>query len=225
MTAILDYNAGNVESMRLALDHVGARPVITSDPALIRRADRVVFPGVGSAAQCMRNFRERRLDQALAEALLVGKPILAVCIGIQLLFDHSDEDGGVAALGVLPGRVERFVRPADDPLVKIPQMGWNRVRYARPHPMLPPPGEARDYYFVHSYYPVPAWDDDAVRHYPPEPGRESGIVHGVSDHAGVDFAAVVGRGSLVAAQFHPEKSGEAGLDMLERFKNWDGAPC
>lgn len=224
-TAILDYNAGNIESMRLALDHVGADPFITSDPAAIRAADRIVFPGVGSAAQCMRAIRARGFDKILEEAMLGGKPVLAVCIGIQLLFDVSEEDGGVEGLGLIPGRVVRFVRPPDDPSVKIPQMGWNRVEFLVPHPLLPPAGEGGDYYFVHSYYPVPAWSDPAVRHDPPLPDIEAGVVYGKCGHAGVDFAAVVGRRSFLAAQFHPEKSGEAGLEILERFKNWDGLPC
>ena len=225
MTAVIDYNAGNIESMRLALEHVGAKPFIASDPDAVRNADRVVFPGVGSAAHCMRNLRERGLDRALADSVAAGKPVLAVCIGIQLLFDKTEEDGGVAALGLLPGNIVRFVAPPGDDAVKIPHMGWNRVRFYQEHPLLPPPGESGDFYFVHSYYPVPAWDDPNASHLPALPGREPGRVYGVSDHAGVDFAAVVGRGSLLAAQFHPEKSGEAGLAILERFKKWDGRAC
>ena len=127
MTAIIDYDAGNIESMRLALDHVGARPFITSDPAELQKADRLVFPGVGSAGQCMRRFRERKLDAVIAQALKDGKPVLAVCIGIQLLFDRSEEDGGVDGLGVFPGRVVRFVRAPDDLDVKIPHMEIGRA--------------------------------------------------------------------------------------------------
>ncbi|MDR3210546.1 MAG: imidazole glycerol phosphate synthase subunit HisH [Planctomycetota bacterium] len=225
MTAILDYDAGNTESMRLALEKVGAKPEVTCDIAKLARAQRLVFPGVGSAAQCMRILRERRLDQVIRDAFRDGKPILAVCIGIQLLFDRSEEDGGVPALGVFPGQVERFIPPPDDPGVKIPHMGWNRVRFLAPHPILPPPGGYGEFYFVHSYYPVPAWEDTAVRHLPPLPGRPGGKVYGATDHAGVDFAAIVGLGSCLATQFHPEKSGEVGLAILERFKTWDGQTC
>ena len=225
MTAILDYDAGNIESMRLALDHVGARPFISSDPDELRRADRLVFPGVGSAAQCMNRLRERKLDVVIREALRDKKPVLAVCIGIQLLFDRSDEDGGVEGLGILPGRVVRFERDPGDLAVKIPHMGWNPVRFTKPHPLLPREGGAHPYYFVHSYYPIPAWEDIDARQDPGQAGRRAGVVYGVCRHAGVLFAAVVGLESLFAAQFHPEKSGEAGLEILERFSKWDGSPC
>ncbi len=224
-TAILDYNAGNVESMRLALDHVGARPFITSDLAEIAGAERLVFPGVGSAAQCMAAIRERQLDAALKKALHYGKPVLAVCIGIQLLFDYSQEDGGVEALGILPGAVEKFVKPASDPLLKIPHMGWNRVEYLAAHPLLPKDRSSGDYYFVHSYYAVPAWEEEGVKHSATAIGRDAGAVYGAALYAGIAFAAMVGRGSLFAAQFHPEKSGETGLALLERFSKWDGQPC
>lgn len=225
VTAILDYNAGNVESMRLALDHVGANPVITSDPAVISSAERLVFPGVGSAAQCMENIRSRGFDAVLADAIREGKPVLAVCIGIQLLFDRSEEDGGVDSLGLFPGRAVRFIQPADDKSGKIPHMGWNKVTVLADHPLLPPAGEERDFYFVHSYYPVPAWDEPAVVHDPAKADRETGRVYGKSDHSGSVFAAIVGMKSFLAAQFHPEKSGAAGLDLLERFSRWDGLSC
>ncbi|MDR1613135.1 MAG: imidazole glycerol phosphate synthase subunit HisH [Planctomycetota bacterium] len=225
MIAILDYRAGNLESVRSALAHVGAEPVVTDDPSVIARADRLVFPGVGSAAHCMRNIRERGFDRVLADALRAGRPTLAICIGQQLLFDRSDEDGGVAALGLLPGRVKRFVPLADDPSCKIPHMGWNRVQYLRPHPLLPSDRDGGDFYFVHSYFASPAWAGDPVEHEPEDETREPGVVYGATEYAGIAFASMVGKGPFFAAQFHPEKSAGDGLGILERFAGWDGSPC
>lgn len=223
MLAILDYEAGNIESVRLALRHVGGNPEFVADAAGAEKADRIVFPGVGTAAQCMRNLRARSFDRALRDAVAAGKPVLAVCIGMQLLFDRSEEDGGVDALGILPGRVTRFV--PDAPLVKVPHMGWNRTDTPRAHPLLPAGLPGGDFYFVHSYYVAPAWNDPAVRHDPAAPGRAPGIVYGTTGYSGTTFASMVGLGSLFAAQFHPEKSGEAGLDILRRFLQWDGRTC
>lgn len=223
MLAILDYDAGNIESVQNALRHVGGDPVVVRDMVSALKADRIVFPGVGSAAQCMKNLKARCFDHALGEALDYGKPILAVCIGMQLLFEYTEEDGGVEGTGILPGQVRLF-RPGD-PAVKVPHMGWNRVESVRPHPLLPEPPAGDDYYFVHSYYAEPAWNDPEVVHsddlgvYPP------GVVYGRTEYAGVRFASAVGKGSLFAAQFHPEKSGDAGLEILRRFLEWDGGLC
>lgn len=213
MLAIFDYDAGNIESVRSALAHVGGAPVFVRDADEAARAERIVFPGVGSAAQCMRNLRARGFDTVLADAVARGVPVLAVCIGMQLLFDSSDEDGGVAALGLLPGKVVRFA--PEDPSMKVPQMGWNNTEMPRRHPLLPESLPGADYYFVHSYYVRPSWEtDDAA----------TGAVYGLTDYAGVRFTAMAGRGSLFACQFHPEKSGAAGLDILRRFLSWDGKP-
>lgn len=216
MLAILDYDAGNIESVRSALAHVGGAPVFVKDAEGAEGAERIVFPGVGSAAQCMRNLRARGFDRVLADALARGVPVLAICIGMQLLFDRSDEDGGVDALGILPGRVVRF-RPGDKTM-KVPQMGWNRTDMPRKHPLLPDALPGGDFYFVHSYYVEPGWDERAD-------SPETGAVYGLADYAGARFAAMAGKGSLFACQFHPEKSGESGLDILRRFLRWDGAPC
>lgn len=223
MLAILDYDAGNIESVRLALRHVGGDPVFVRDAAGAGKADRIVFPGVGSAGQCMANLRTRGFDAVLRDAVASGTPVLAICIGMQLLFDFSEEDGGVQALGLLPGRATLF-RP-DDPMVKVPHMGWNDTATPRRHPLLPDDLPGGDFYFVHSYYIEPAWDEPGAAHSPLPEGREAGVVHGITEYAGVRFAAMTGRGSLFAAQFHPEKSGEAGLDILRRFLRWDGRPC
>ncbi|MCC8189461.1 MAG: imidazole glycerol phosphate synthase subunit HisH, partial [Planctomycetes bacterium] len=181
------------------------------------------FPGGGSARQCMDNLRRRGFDRVLADAVAAGTPVLAICIGMQLLFDHSEEDGGVDTLGLLPGRVRRF-QPTD-PAMKVPHMGWNHTAMPRPHPLLPDTLAGGDYYFVHSYYVEPAWDDGAVAHAPAAAGREPGLVYGRTEYAGLTFTAMAGRGSLFASQFHPEKSGETGLDILRRFLQWDGRPC
>lgn len=224
MLAILDYDAGNIESVRLALRHVGGQPEFVRDAALAERAERIVFPGVGSAGQCMANFRARGFDRVVGDALNKGKPILVICIGMQMLFDRSEEDGGVPGLGLLPGRVKRF-RPAETE-TKVPHMGWNHVEMLERHPLLPETLPGGDYYFVHSYYVEPAWDDARVTHGAADPARrDAGVVYGRTEYAGLNFASMVGRDSLFAAQFHPEKSGEAGLGMLERFLKWDGRPC
>lgn len=223
MLAILDYDAGNIESVRLALRHVGGDPVFVRDAATAAKAERIVFPGVGTAGQCMKNLRAQGFDNVLRDAVAKGTPVLAICIGMQLLFDSSNEDGGVEALGILPGRAALF-RPTD-PRDKVPQMGWNHVAMPRRHPLLPDDPTGGDFYFVHSYYIEPAWDDADVVHAPTKPGSEAGTVYGTADYAGVTFTAMAGRGSLFAAQFHPEKSGETGLAILRRFLHWDGTTC
>lgn len=226
MLAILDYDAGNIESVRLAFRHVGGNPEIVSDAARADRADRLVFPGVGSAAQCMRNLRARSFDRVLRDAVAAGKPVLAVCIGIQLLFTHSDEDDGVDVLGILPGRAVRF-RP-DGSFTKVPHMGWNHVTMPRRHPLLPDGLDGGDFYFVHSYYVRPGWNDPAVECDSRRDGEREinpGVVYGVTEYSGVRFCSMAGTGSLFAAQFHPEKSGENGLEMVRRFLDWDGRPC
>jgi glutamine amidotransferase len=201
--AILDYQAGNATSVRRALGHLGAEATITADPAVVAQAERVVFPGVGAAGSCMANLRSAGLDRAIAGAAASGKPVLVVCVGMQLLFDWSDEDGGTPCLGLLPGKVVRFAPGAAS--VKVPHMGWTEVDF--------PPGAAgapdplaralpdRHFYFVHSYHCVPG------------PGVE---VIAQADHGG-RFCAGVRRGNVAAVQFHPEKSGPAGLALLRNF--------
>lgn len=209
MLAILDYDAGNIESVRLALRRVGGDPVFVRTAEEAARAERIVFPGVGTAAHCMANLKARGFDSALRDAVKAGTPVLAICVGMQLLFDHSEEDGGVDALGILPGRVRRF-RPPDPAAEKVPHMGWNHAAMPKKHPLLgngEGDGKGGDFYFVHSYYVDPA---------------EGGCIYGVTDYAGISFASMAGKGSLFSAQFHPEKSGGTGLSILRRFLQWDG---
>lgn len=203
MTAIIDYQAGNLTSVKLALDALGAASCITADPAVLRRADRLIFPGVGAAGTAMQTLKSTGLDAVIRSLAADGRPFLGICLGTQILFESSEEDGGVALLGLLPGRVARF-RPTD-PRAKVPHMGWNQVRAARPHPLLAGIPDNSDFYFVHSFYPDPARPDDVL---------------GTTDFAGLRFAAMVGRDNLAATQFHVEKSGPVGLQLLHNFLAW-----
>ena len=193
MTAIVDYRAGNLTSVRYAFAAIGAETVVTSDPAVVAAAERVVFPGVGAARSAMRNLSEMGLVDAVREAAAT-KPFLGICLGMQILFDHTEEDGGVDTLGVIPGQVRRF---PDLPGFKVPEIGWNDVEPVGEVGIL---GPADACYCVHSYY---------AELCPFTVGRTS--------YAGVDFTAAVCRGSLFATQFHPEKSGKSGLELLSRF--------
>ncbi len=205
MIAIVDYRAGNLVSVQLALSYLGVPSVITRDPEVVARADRVIFPGVGAAGAAMRHLAELHLAEPLRQAVVDRKPFLGICLGTQVIFAHSAEDGGVDCLGILPGAVRRF--QSADPLCKIPEMGWNTVEIRRPHPLLEGIEDATEFYFVHSYYPAPA--DDA-------------LIIGTTGYAGVQFASVVGRDNLVAVQFHPERSGRYGLRLLQNFAEWEG---
>ena len=188
MIAIVDYKAGNLTSVKNAFDALGVETVVTRDPAVIASADRVVFPGVGAAASAMANLKELGLVDAVKAAAGSGRPFLGICLGMQILFEHSEEDGGVDTLGILRGRVRRF---PDVPGCKVPEIGWNSVEGT---------GAAGEVYFVHSYYA--------------EVVPETNLV---SEYAGVKFTAMVAKGSLWACQFHPEKSGRLGLDLLARW--------
>ncbi len=196
--AILDYDAGNQTSMLRAVAHLGYQAEITADPAEIARADKVIFPGVGAAGSCMATLEKRGLDQALRGVVEAGKPVLAVCVGMQLLFAFSDEDGGVPCLGVLEGIVERFM--PEDQAVKVPHMGWNTVAHTG-DPLFAGISQDERFYFVHSYYCAPGPEVDVIA---------------VSDHGG-KFCAGVRAGALAALQFHPEKSGPAGLALIKNF--------
>jgi glutamine amidotransferase len=196
--AIIDYQAGNLTSVSGALAHLGHASQVTDDPAVIARADKVIFPGVGAAGSCMANLRAARLDQAVRDVVAAGTPLLCICVGMQLLFERSAEDQGVACLGLLPGEVRRFA--PSDATVKVPHMGWNPVELT-PDPLTAGIADRSHFYFVHSYYCAPA------------PGVQW---IAASDH-GQRFCAGVRRGNLAAVQFHPEKSGPVGLKLLENF--------
>ena len=205
MIAIVDYNAGNLTSVQLAFNALGVETQVTSDPHVVRHADRIVFPGVGAAGASMANVRERNLVDAITDVIAAGKPFLGICIGMQILFEHSEEDGGVDCIGVLPGKIQRF-RPSDR-YCKIPHMGWNAVRFVRRHPLLDGIEDESEFYFVHSYCASASASDQVI---------------GETDYADVTFTSIAGRDNLVATQFHPERSGRFGLKLYENFSKWDG---
>jgi glutamine amidotransferase len=201
MIAIVDYRGGNLASVARALEYLGFRSEITGDPARLRAADRVILPGVGAAGATMENLERLGLAAALRDDVIAaGRPLLGICIGIQILMDSSAENDA-RCLGVIPGRVERFQASVDGCRLKVPQIGWNRVRQVRRHPIFKDVPDGAHFYFVNSYYPVPA---------------DSEIVIGRSDY-GVDFCSAIAHDNLIATQFHLEKSGEVGLRMLDNF--------
>jgi glutamine amidotransferase len=203
--SIVDYKAGNLTSVKLALDALGVESRITADPRVIRSSDRVVFPGVGAAGAGMKALDEAKLAPVLREVIEGGTPFLGVCFGMQLLFERSEEDGGTDCLGLIGGDVRLFM-PAN-PLDKIPHMGWNAVRHVQSHPLFAGIEDQSEFYFVHSYYCAP---------------RVASEIFGRTEYADTDFASVVGRGNIFATQFHPERSGRIGLRLYENFTRWDG---
>jgi glutamine amidotransferase len=198
MIAIVDYGMGNLRSVQKAIEAVGASAEVTADPDRVKRASKVVLPGVGAFADAMAELRRTGLGEAFREAVQHGKSCLGVCLGLQLLFDVSFEDGEHEGLGLIPGRIVRFVHR---PGLKIPHMGWNALRTLRPCPILAGSGESPSVYFVHSYFAQP--DDPSV-------------VAAEADYP-EPFPAVVWRENLMACQFHPEKSQQVGLAMYANF--------
>jgi len=208
MIAIIDYRAGNLTSVRLACESLGLDAKITSDPVVIKAAKHVIFPGVGAAGAAMGHLRELELIDILRAVVDYGTPFLGICLGTQIILEHSEEDGGVDTVGLLKGDVRQF-RPSD-PLVKVPQIGWNTVKQKRPHPIFDGIEDESEFYFVHSFHPAPT---------------EQNCILGETEYADVTFASVMGRNNLVATQFHPEKSGRIGLRLLKNFSDWDGSTC
>jgi len=203
MIVVIDYKAGNLTSVRLALEHIGREVTITDKPEVILAAERIVFPGVGAASSAMDNLKRLGILDSLQKVVADGVPFLGVCIGMQLLFDGSAEDDGTKCIGLLPGEVRKF-EPSDSSC-KIPQMGWNAVKIVNEHPLFEGVEDESEFYFVHSYYPCPS---------------ERKMIIGQTEYAGVNFASVAGWGNIVATQFHPERSGAIGLRLLENFCKW-----
>ena len=201
MITIVDYKAGNLTSVKRALDHLGIANQVSADPQTVVNAERVIFPGVGAAGAAMGVLKERGLDSALKECFAKGTPILGICIGCQIILSHSEEDD-TDCLDLLPGACVRF--RVTDPSLKIPHMGWNAVSVLRPHPLLSHLRPGDEFYFVHSFHPKPA---------------DPALVYAESDHGG-PFPAAIGKDNLFAVQFHAEKSGPVGLKVLENFANW-----
>jgi glutamine amidotransferase len=199
--ALLDYGMGNLHSAAKALEHVGATVDVTNDPALIAKADKIVFPGVGAMRDCMAGMREAGVDVAVKNAVF-NKPVLAICVGMQALMQHSVENGGVDCLGVFEGTVERFPDIAG---LKVPHMGWNQVKQRDPsHPLWQGIAQDSRFYFVHSFYVAP--QDPALAAATCEYGNR--------------FVCSLSKENLFAVQFHPEKSHTAGLQLLKNFVEW-----
>jgi glutamine amidotransferase len=202
MIAVVDYRAGNAPSVLYALEHLGIPARLVSKPHEVAAAERIVLPGVGAARATIDSLVEQDLVAALTDRVQGdGVPFLGICIGLQVLFDHSEE-GDTATLGWVPGRVRRFPDSG-----RVPQIGWNRVRFTRAHPLAVALPDDGHFYFVNSYYCVPDEPADAL---------------GVTDYT-VDFCSVVARENIVATQFHAEKSGPLGLELLRAFATWDPA--
>jgi len=201
LIAIVDYGLGNLHSAQKAFEQVGLEATLTDDPSRIREADAVVLPGVGAYGDCLRGLEVKRLAEPVRDAALSGRPFLGICVGFQLLFEGSEEGGVEGGLGVFEGRIARFPRASGTGL-KVPHMGWNQVSVPEGRDCaLLPPGESPYFYFVHSYYAVPA---------------DPSVVLAECDY-GVRFPAIVGQGQVFACQFHPEKSQTAGLALLKAF--------
>lgn len=206
--AVIDYGMGNLRSVQKALEHVAphAQVTLAHTADAFYESDAVVFPGQGSFADCIAALTAQQLTDAVRWAA-ANRPFLGICVGLQLLFAHSEE-GDVAGLGILPGKVVRFPKnemfATGHAHLKVPHMGWNTITVTRDHPVLPTSETGKRYYFVHSYVVVP--EDDAVTL--------------ASCEYGIPFTCAVATGNLIATQFHPEKSGETGLALLSRFVTW-----
>jgi glutamine amidotransferase len=198
MIAIVDYQMGNLRSVQKGFGRVGHQATITDDPTDLRRADKIVLPGVGAFGDAMDELRRRRLVDPICEAIAAGKPFLGICLGLQLLFDVSYEGGRHEGLGVLRGEVVRFDLPSG---YKVPHMGWNQARFLRPVPILQSIPDGAHFYFVHSYFVIPA--DQAIA--------------AVETEYHKPFCAMICRGKLFGTQFHPEKSQRHGLAILKNF--------
>ncbi|MEW6119097.1 MAG: imidazole glycerol phosphate synthase subunit HisH [Pseudomonadota bacterium] len=206
--AVIDYGMGNLRSVSKAIEHVAPamQVVVTADPEVIASAGRVVFPGQGAAPDCMREIDTRGLRAVIVEAAK-SKPFLGICMGMQVLFEHSEE-GDTPCLGIFPGNVQRFpdeaMRDAQGGRLKVPHMGWNNVHQAMPHPLWAGIEEGARFYFVHSYFVQPAVPD---------------LIAGFS-HYPFPFTCAVASENIFAVQFHPEKSQNAGLALLGNFATW-----
>ena len=195
---IVDYGVGNLRSAQKAFEHLGQAALVTSDPERIAGAPAVVLPGQGAFGTCMENLTAAGLVEPVLAAARSGRPFLGICVGMQLLFDESEESPGVRGLGVFPGKVVRFPRRAD---LKVPHMGWNRLRIRRRVPALADVADGDFVYFVHSFHPEP---------------RDPDVVATTTDYGG-EFVSSVGRDNVYAGVFHPEKSQQVGLKLLGGF--------
>jgi len=196
MIAIVDYGAGNLRSVANAIAKLGHQPKVTASPKELVDAQAVILPGVGAAGDTMASLKRLGLVEPINQLIADGRPFFGVCIGLQVLFDGTEEGGWHECLGIIPGRVKKL--PAG---LKIPHMGWNQVKQRLSHPIFDGIPDGANFYFVHSYYGEP---------------EDSSLIAGETDY-GVSFCSVMVRGNLVATQFHPEKSGEFGLKLYDNF--------
>jgi len=207
MIAIIDYNAGNITSVARALQNIGQDYVITDDTQKLEAASHVIFPGVGAAGEAMAYLKEKKLDTWMKAWIKTGKPLMGICLGTQIILEFSEENSTVC-IGLVTGSTKRFpddISEAGQKL-KIPHMGWNSVSFRRSHPVFKGIAADAEFYFVHSYYPAPA---------------DNAFVLGITNY-GIQFCSVLAKNNLVAMQFHPEKSGRPGLQILRNFCNWGG---
>ncbi len=209
--AVVDYGMGNLRSVSKALEHVvvdNQKVIVSSDAAEIANAERIVFPGQGAARDCMQQLKDLKLDEVVLQAAS-EKPFLGICMGMQVLMTHSEENQGIACMNLYAGEVRAF---ADDKLrsqmqdLKVPHMGWNKVSHKQAHPLWQDIPDNNRFYFVHSYYVDP---------------EDKTLAAGTTDY-GIDFVSVIAKENVFAAQFHPEKSAHDGLQLLKNFCHWNG---
>lgn len=198
MIAIVDYGVGNLHSVLKAMEKTGAQVCVTSDKDVIKKADKLILPGVGSFGHCMKNLRACGLENVVKEFADSGRPFLGICVGLQILFEASEESPGVSGLGFLKGKIVRLPEAG----LKIPQIGWNNLAYKKESPLFKGLTKSEYVYFVHSYYAQP---------------EDAGIITATVDY-GAGITASVASGNIQATQFHPEKSGDVGLQILANFK-------
>ena len=199
MPIIVDYDAGNVRSVQRACEYVGMKAEISADPDVVARADRVIFPGVGSAASAVDTLRDRGLDEALHTFHKSGRPLLGICLGLQILLQHTEE-GDKPCLGMVEGACERF--DFADRSLKVPHIGWNEVTFTREHPMLSQLKSGDEFYFVHSYYAKPRHEENNL---------------GTTTYGDRTFCSVIGKENLFATQFHLEKKRQARTQIARGF--------
>ena len=198
MIAIIDYGMGNLKSVEKAFNHIGCNTLITNSPEEIYKADRVILPGVGAYADAISCLKESGLDQVIKKVVRGNKPFLGICLGLQLLFDFSEENGGIEGLGILKGKIKKI-----DTGLKIPHMGWNKLNFKSSNPLFKGLSDHAYVYFVHSYY-LESQDKDIVI---------------ARTNYGKDIEIAVNKDNIFLTQFHPEKSGETGLKILKNFIN------
>ncbi len=208
MVAIIDYKAGNITSVARALENIGQKYAITDDERKLKDASHIIFPGVGAAGEAMAYLRKKKLDNALKNCFSSGKPILGICLGTQIVMERSEENDA-ECIGLITGSTRRFPErlTSGGEILKIPHMGWNSVNFKREHTVFAKINPEAEFYFVHSYYPAPS---------------DMNVVLGTTDY-GITFCSVLAFKNLVAMQFHPEKSGRPGLQILKNFCAWRGS--